>query len=46
MKEKTTEKKKIDKTKLATRVIAGIMCALMIGSILYTFVYYLVRMAR
>jgi len=49
MKEKTTdnkkEKKKLDKSKLATRIIAGIMCALMIGSILYTFIYYMVKLA-
>ncbi len=47
MKEKSTETKKerrkIDKTKLAIRIIAGVMCALMIGSILYTFIYYIVR---
>ncbi len=49
MKEKDTvskkEKRKIDKTKLATKIIAGFMCALMIGSILYTFVYYMIRLA-
>lgn len=49
MKEKNTEnkkeKKKIDKTKLATRIIAGIMCFLMVGSILYTFIYYMIRLA-
>ena len=50
MKEKATEtkkeRKKIDKTKLATRIIAGVMCFLMLGSILYTFIYYMVKLAK
>ena len=43
MKEKKTEKKKIDKGRIATRIIAGIMAILMILGICFTFIYYLIR---
>lgn len=38
------EKKKIDKSKIATRIIAGIMAALMVLGICFTLIYYLVKM--
>ncbi len=37
-------KKKIDKSKIATRVIAAVMAALMVLGICFTLIYYLVRM--
>lgn len=39
-----TEKKKIDKSKVFTKVIAGIMAGLMLLGICFTFIYYLIRM--
>lgn len=44
MKEKKVEKKRIDKSKLFTRILAGIMAGLMILSICFTVIYYLVVM--
>lgn len=44
MKEKKIEKKKIDKSKLFTRILAGIMAGLMVLSICFTVIYYLIRM--
>lgn len=38
------EKKKIDKSRLFTRIIAGIMAGLMVLGICFTFIYYLIRM--
>lgn len=35
------EKKKIDKSKLFTRVLAGIMAFLMISGIILTLIYYI-----
>lgn len=34
-------KKKIDKSKLFTRILAGIMAFLMISGILFTLIYYI-----
>lgn len=44
MKEKKIQKRKIDKSKIFGRILAGIMAALMILSICFTFIYYLIRM--
>ncbi len=38
------EKKKIDKSKILTRVIAVIMAGLMLLGICFTFIYYIIRM--
>ncbi len=38
------EKKKIDKSKILTRVIAAVMAGLMILGICFTFIYYIIRM--
>ena len=35
------EKKKIDKTKLLTRILAGIMAFLMISGVVVTLIYYI-----
>lgn len=35
-------KKKIDKQKLATRIIAGVLAGLMVLSVGFTFIWYLV----
>lgn len=37
-------KKKIDKSKLFGRILAGIMAGLMLLSICFTLIYYLVKM--
>ena len=37
-------KKKIDKSKLVTRIIAGTMVGLMLLGMCYTVIYYLIRM--
>lgn len=37
-------KKKIDKRKLATRIIAGVMAGLMVIGFSFTLIYYLTRM--
>ena len=39
-------KKKIDKGKILTRVIAAIMAGLMVLGICFTLIYYLIRMYR
>lgn len=44
MKKNKIEKKKIDKTKIITRIIAGIMAVLMVLGICFTFIYYVIRM--
>lgn len=44
MKEKKIQKRKIDKSKLFGRILAGIMAGLMILSICFTLIYYLIRM--
>ena len=44
MKENKIEKKKIDKNKIVTRIIAGTMAALMVLGICFTFIYYIIRM--
>lgn len=44
MKDKKTEKRKIDKSKLFTRILAGIMAGLMILGMCFTLIYYLIRM--
>lgn len=41
---KKMEKKKIDKSRLFTRIIAAIMAGLMVLGICFTFIYYLIRM--
>ena len=38
------EKRKIDKSKIITRIIAGVMALLMVLGICFTFIYYLIRM--
>lgn len=38
------EKKKIDKSKILTKIIAGIMALLMVLGICFTFIYYIIRM--
>lgn len=38
------EKKKIDKTKIITRIIAAAMAVLMVLGICFTFIYYVIRM--
>ena len=37
-------KRKIDKSKIATRIIAAIMAILMVLGICFTLIYYLIRM--
>ena len=37
-------KKKIDKSKLFGKILAGIMAGLMLLSICFTFIYYLIRL--
>jgi len=37
------QKRKIDKSKLVTRILAGIMVALMLLGACFTFIYYLIR---
>jgi len=44
MKEKKTEKRKIDKSKLFARILAAIMAGLMILGMCFTLIYYLIRM--
>lgn len=44
MKEKKTEKRRIDKSKLFSRILAGIMAGLMLLGICFTLIYYLIRM--
>ena len=44
MKEKKIGKKKIDKSRIITRIIAGIMAVLMILGICFTFIYYIIKM--
>lgn len=41
--EKKTEKKKIDKSKLATRIMAGFLALLMVVGVIGTAVFYLVN---
>ena len=43
MKEKK-EKKKIDKSKIITRILAAIMAGLMILGMCFTLIYYLIKM--
>lgn len=43
MEEKRVEKKKIDKQKLATRIIAGFLALLMVVGTVGSFVYYLIN---
>ena len=38
------EKKKIDKSKILTRVIAAVMAGLMLLGICFTIIYYIIRM--
>ena len=38
------EKKRINKSKIATRIIAGLMAVLMVLGICFTLIYYLIRM--
>lgn len=44
MKETKIEKKKIDKNKIATKIIAATMAFLMVLGICFSFIYYLIRM--
>ena len=44
MKEKRVAKRKIDVSKLFTRIMAGIMAVLMVLGICFTLIYYLIRM--
>lgn len=43
MKEKKA-KKRIDKSKIMTRILAGIMVVLMLLGISFTLIYYLIKM--
>ena len=43
MKEKKV-KKRIDKSKIMTRILAGIMVVLMLLGISFTLIYYLIKM--
>lgn len=38
------DKKRIDKSKILTRIIAAIMAGLMLLGICFTFIYYIIRM--
>ena len=38
------EKKKIDKSRLVTKIIASIMAILMVLGICFSFIYYIIRM--
>ena len=40
------KKKKIDKMGIATKIIAGLMAFFMIGGVLASLVYYLLRMFK
>ena len=44
--EKVKNKKKIDKMGVATKVIAGLMAFFMIGGVVASFVYYLLRVFK
>lgn len=37
-------KKKLDKSKLVTRIIAAVMAGLMVAGFSFTLIYYLIRM--
>ena len=43
---KNENKRKIDKMGIATKIIAGIMAFFMIGGVVASFVYYLLRMFK
>ncbi len=40
---KNKEKRKLDKGKLATRIIAAVMAGLMVLGTVYTFIYYIIN---
>jgi hypothetical protein len=44
MKDKQNTKKRIDKSKLFTRILAAIMAGLMLLGMCFTLIYYLIRM--
>lgn len=44
--EKVKNKKKIDKMGVATKIIAALMAFFMIGGVIASFVYYLLRMFK
>ena len=44
--EKVKNKKKIDKMGVATKIIAGLMVFFMIGGVVASFVYYLLRVFK
>lgn len=44
MERNKTEKKKVDKMRIATRIIAGLMAILMIIGIGASFMYYILKM--
>lgn len=44
MERNKTEKKKVDKMRIATRIIAGLMAILMILGIGASFMYYILKM--
>ena len=44
MKDKKTEKRKIDKSKLFTRILAGVMAGLMLLGMSFTLIYYLISL--
>jgi len=39
-------KKKIDKSKIFVRILAGLMVALMLLGMCYTLIYYIIRMFK
>ena len=42
MKEKKTQKRRVDASKIFTRIIAGIMAGLMVLGMSFTLIYYLI----
>ncbi len=40
---KSESKRKIDKMRIATKIIAGLMAFFMIGGVLASLIYYLIR---
>ena len=44
--EKNKSKKKVDKMRIVTKIIAGLMAFLMVGSVIIGLVYYLIRLFK
>lgn len=43
MKDKKAEKRKVDKSKIITKILAGVMAGLMLLGVSFTLIYYLVK---